>query len=100
MTSKNNRFVADLAAGMEPAVTVPVERPSRLGVGVLGSRTNRLADLASGAVVDLPQELVDPARCRIWRPHNRPFSALHRNRWPHLLQVGIPWVRESGFQYV
>lgn len=87
MTSKNNRFVADLAAGMEPGVTVPAERPSRLGVGVLGSRTNRLADLASGAVVDIPQELVDPARCRIWEHHNRDYSALNEDRCADLIET-------------
>src|SRR3546814_14761191 len=87
MTSKNNRFVADLAAGMEHAVTVPVERPSRLGGGVLGSRTNRLADLASGAVVDIPQELVDPARCRIWEHHNRDYSALNEDRCADLIET-------------
>ncbi len=87
MTSKNNRFVADLAAGMEPAATVPAERPSRLGVGVLGSRTNRLADLASGAVVDIPQELVDPARCRIWEHHNRDYSALNKDRCADLIET-------------
>ena len=80
MTSKNKSFVADLAAGMEPTATTPVDRPSRLGVGVLGSRTNRLADLASGAVVDIPQELVDPARCRIWERHNRDYAALNEEQ--------------------
>src|SRR3546814_5426741 len=72
---------------MEPAVTGPVERPSRLGVGVLGSRTNRLADLASGAVVDIPQELVDPARCRIWEHHNRDYSALNEDRCADLIET-------------
>src|SRR3546814_6435774 len=69
------------------AVTGPVERPSRLGVGVLGSRTNRLADLASGAVVDIPQELVDPARCRIWEHHNRDYSALNEDRCADLIET-------------
>lgn len=87
MTSKNKSFVADLAAGMEPSVTAPIERPSRLGVGVLGSRTNRLADLASGAVVDIPQELVDPARCRIWERHNRDYSALNEERCADLIET-------------
>ena len=87
MTSKNKSFVADLAAGMEPAATSPAERPSRLGVGVLGSRTNRLADLASGAVVDIPQELVDPARCRIWERHNRDYAALNEERCADLIET-------------
>lgn len=89
MTSKNKSFVADLAAGMEPTATATThaERPSRLGVGVLGSRTNRLADLASGAVVDIPQELVDPSRCRIWERHNRDYSALNEDRCADLIET-------------
>jgi len=85
MSSKNKSFVADLAAGVEPA-TQPQERNSRLGIGVLGSRSNRLADLASGAVVDHPQELVDPARCKIWARHNRDYAALSEDRCRDLIE--------------
>lgn len=87
MRSKNKSFVADLAAGMGPADAAPAERPSRLGVGVLGSRTNRLADLASGTVIDIPQELVDPARCRIWERHNRDYAALNEERCADLIET-------------
>lgn len=86
MSSKNKSFVADLAAGMEPDAA-PLARTSRLGVGVLGSRTNRLADLASGTVVDNPQELVDPARCRIWERHNRDYRALNERRCGDLIET-------------
>jgi ParB family chromosome partitioning protein len=87
MSSKNKSFVADLAAGMGPADAAPAERTNRLGVGVLGSRTNRLADLASGTVVDIPQELVDPARCRIWERHNRDYEALNEERCADLIET-------------
>lgn len=85
MSSKNRSFMADLAATVEPAAQAP-ERQPRLGVGVLGSRNNRLADLASGAVVDNPQELVDPARCRIWERHNRDYGALNESRCSDLIE--------------
>lgn len=44
--------------------------------GVLAGRENRLSEMAAGAVVTRVQELVDPARCRIWSAHNRDYAAL------------------------
>jgi ParB family chromosome partitioning protein len=84
MSSKNRSFVADLAAGMEPSA-VP-ERAPRVAQGILGSRSNRLADLASGAIVDSPQQLVDPARCKIWDRHNRDYGALSEDRCRDLIE--------------
>ncbi|TPE46854.1 ParB/RepB/Spo0J family partition protein [Amaricoccus solimangrovi] len=81
MSSKNKSFVDGLTASVEPA-----ERAPRLGIGVLGGRHNRLAELASGAVVNSPQELVDPARCRIWERHNRDYAALSRDRCEDLIE--------------
>jgi ParB family transcriptional regulator, chromosome partitioning protein len=85
MSSKNLGFIADLAAGVEPT-DKPAERPSRLGMGVLGGRNSRLADLATGSVVDNPQQLVDPARCRIWERHNRDYAALNPERCNDLIE--------------
>lgn len=81
MSSKNRSFVDGLASAVEPS-----ERTSRLGLGVLGGRNNRLAELASGAVVNSPQELVDPARCRIWDRHNRDYAALNPERCGDLIE--------------
>ena len=85
MSSKNSRFAQDLASALEPTPEVP-ERPSRLGIGVLATRANRIAELASGAVVNNPQELVDPARCRIWEHHNRDYQALSEQRCADLIE--------------
>jgi ParB family chromosome partitioning protein len=85
MSSRNKSFVADLASAVEPAAE-PVERTGRLGLGVLSGRSNRLAELASGTVVNSPQELVDPARCRIWDRHNRDYGALSEERCSDLLE--------------
>ena len=49
----------------------------RRRTGMLGGRENRLAELASGKSVTRVQELVDPARCRIWEGHNRDYAALN-----------------------
>lgn len=85
MSSKNKSFLGDLASSVEPSAEGQ-ERGPRLGVGVLGGRNNRLAELASGAVVNNPQELVDPARCRIWERHNRDYGALSRERCDDLIE--------------
>lgn len=84
MSSKNKNFMADLASAVEPAGEGQ-ERGARLGMGVLGGRNNRLAQLASGAVVSNPQELVNPARCRIWERHNRDYGALTEERCRDLI---------------
>lgn len=85
MSSKNKSFMADLVSVVEP-VNEANNRPSRLGVGVLSGRNNRLAELASGSVVNNPQELVDPVRCRIWERHNRDYSALNEARCSDLIE--------------
>jgi ParB family chromosome partitioning protein len=76
--------MADLASSVEPAGERP-DRSSRLGKSILSGRQNRLAELASGAVVNNPQELVDPARCRIWERHNRDYAALTEDRCRDLI---------------
>ncbi|WP_206245718.1 ParB/RepB/Spo0J family partition protein [Novosphingobium terrae] len=85
MSSKNLSFVADLTAGATPSKD-RTERSKRIASGVLDSRSNQLSKLASGAVVDNPQELVDPARCRIWERHNRDYAALNEARCADLIE--------------
>lgn len=85
MSSKNKSFMADLVSAVEPAGEGG-DRPSRLGTGVLSGRNNRLAELASGTVVNSPQELIDPARCRIWERHNRDYAALSEQRCEDLIE--------------
>lgn len=85
MNSRNKSFMADLVSAVEPQAEAQ-GRASRLGVGVLGGRHNRLAELASGSVVNNPQELVDPERCRIWERHNRDYAALNEERCSDLIE--------------
>lgn len=85
MSSKNRSFAAGLAGALEDgAETTP--KPPRLGMGVLAGRSNRLAELASGGVVNAAQELVDPARCRMWAGHNRDYAALSEDRCHDLIE--------------
>jgi ParB family chromosome partitioning protein len=73
MAAKGNRGFADSIAPDETRATAS-RLPPR--TGILSGRENRLAALASGSAVSRLQELVDPARCRIWEHHNRDYAAL------------------------
>ena len=68
-----NKGFADLVSSGDPA-SEPRRPPKS---GFLGTRVNRLAELATGAVTTRVHELVDPAVCRIWSGHNRDYPALN-----------------------
>ncbi len=74
MVTKGNRGFADLVTTGNAARPAPTRLPPR--TGMLAARENRLADLATGALVNRLQEFVDPARCKIWDGHNRDYQAL------------------------
>lgn len=86
MSRKNSGFAADLAAGIDLSSDAEPVRRSSIAANVLTGRSNRLADLASGAVVNRTQELVDPARCRMWAGHNREYSLLNEQRCEDLIE--------------
>lgn len=82
MTAKGNRGFANLIAvgAGETAARLPPR------TGILASRDNRLASLASGSTVTRVHELVDPARCRIWAGHNRDYAALNETACADLIE--------------
>ncbi len=86
MGSKNRLFAEDLADAVEAPTPEASPRATRLGMGVLAGRSNRLAELAMGAVVNRTHELVDPARCRMWAGHNREYDALSEERCRDLIE--------------
>jgi ParB family chromosome partitioning protein len=86
MSRKNSGFAADLAAGIDLSEEHPPPRRSGLASNVLTGRSNRLADLASGAIVNRIHELVDPARCRMWAGHNRDYALLTEERCADLIE--------------
>lgn len=86
--SKNRGFAAGLAGALDD-IDAPAPAPEpqgRLAIGVLAGRSNRLAELASGAVVARTLEQVDPARCRIWAEHNRDYARLDEARCADLIE--------------
>ena len=86
MSRKNSSFAAELAAGIDLTSEAAPVRRSGSATNVLTGRNNRLADLASGAVVTRIHELVDPARCRMWAGHNREYSLLNEQRCEDLIE--------------
>lgn len=86
MSRKNSGFAADLAAGIDLSEEAPPARRPGIAANVLTGRTNRLADLASGAVINRMHELVDPARCRMWEFHNRDYALLNEERCADLIE--------------
>jgi ParB family chromosome partitioning protein len=86
MSKKNSGFAADLAAGIDLTDDSAVPRRSSLASNVLTGRSNRLADLASGAIVNRTHELVDPAKCRMWAGHNRDYALLNEERCSDLIE--------------
>jgi|GEM_PF-355670 len=102
MTSKNKGFGADLAAVAspdqkekpQPRVRTLSEPPKR-GAGILSARTNRLAELASGAVQTRTHELIDPKRARMWVAHNRDYELLDEERCADLIESFIAQGRQE-----
>lgn len=86
MTKKNSGFAADLAAGIDLNDEGTAPRRASIAANVLTGRSNRLADLASGAIVNRTHELVDPARCRMWAGHNRDYALLSEERCADLIE--------------
>jgi ParB family chromosome partitioning protein len=72
MAQGNRGFAQGLAS--TTSATSSTRLPPR--TSILGIRGNRLAELAAGTSISRVQELVDPARCRIWEGHNRDYGAL------------------------
>jgi ParB family chromosome partitioning protein len=89
VSSKNRGFAAGLLGAVETADSprgAAGRAGERSGVGALAGRNNRLAELASGALVSRAQELVDPGRCRMWAEHNRDYAALNEANCAELIE--------------
>lgn len=83
MALGNKGFAAGLA-GPTPTGQSATRLPPR--TGILAVRENRLADIASGSAITRVQELVDPAKCRIWDGHNRDYHELNEKNCSDLIE--------------
>jgi ParB family transcriptional regulator, chromosome partitioning protein len=82
--AQGNRGFAQGLAGTVVLPTAGARLPPR--TGILDARDNRIAELAAGNSVTRIQELVDPARCRIWAGHNRDYTALSAENCGDLIE--------------
>ncbi len=89
MERKNKGFASSLTS----ALGAPMD-PPRAGEGgnptpprdMIATRSNRLAELATGASVAKTQYQVDPGKCRMWACHNRDYAALDFERCKDLIE--------------
>jgi len=82
--AQGNRGFAQGLTRIVPPPSPGVRLPPR--TDILGARDNRLAELAAGSSIMRIQELVDPARCRIWEGHNRQYAALNAENCRDLIE--------------
>jgi ParB family chromosome partitioning protein len=89
MERKNRGFASSLTSAIGAS-----KEPQGAGEGVqtspprdmIATRSNRLAELATGASVAKTQYQVDPAKCRMWTYHNRDYAALDFERCKDLIE--------------
>lgn len=74
MSKGNQGFGKLLTSGLDEDDVPDASSPSR---GIMASRSQALARIATGKVVTDRTEFVDPARCRPWRLHNRDLDHLN-----------------------
>lgn len=86
MSKKNSGFAAELASGIDLTDEPAPQRRMGIASNVLTGRSNRLSDLASGAIINRTHEQVDPARCRMWEGHNRDYALLTEERCSDLIE--------------
>lgn len=73
MTKGNKGFGSMFTAGLDNESELDQASPSE---GIMASRSQTLARIATGKTVADRTEWVDPARCRPWRMHNRDLDHL------------------------
>jgi ParB family chromosome partitioning protein len=73
MSKGNKGFGSMFTEGLDDEDTLDRSSPSE---GIMASRSQTLARIATGKTVADRTEWVDPARCRPWRMHNRDLDHL------------------------
>jgi len=84
MTKGNKGFGSSLTDGLDDIESLDNAAPSE---GIMASRSQTLARIASGKMVTDRTEWVDPARCRPWRLHNRDLDHLDEDSCRDLIDA-------------
>lgn len=84
-TSKKNSELFDAAFDSSDVSTAD-RAPIQGRRDTLTSRTNALAKITAGDLINRAQQRVDPARCRLWEHHNRQYELLNEQRCADLIE--------------
>jgi len=84
MSKGNKGFGSSLTDGLDDIKSLDTIAPAE---GVMASRSQTLARIASGKMVTDRTEWVDPSRCRPWRLHNRDIDHLDENSCRDLIDA-------------
>ncbi len=84
MSKGNKGFGSSLTDGLDDIESLDNDTPAE---GVMASRSQTLARIASGKMVTDRTEWVDPARCRPWRLHNRDLEYLNEETCRDLIDA-------------
>ncbi|MDO6414317.1 ParB/RepB/Spo0J family partition protein [Sphingomonas sp. BIUV-7] len=76
MSKGNKGFGSMFTEGLDEAAALDNSSPAD---GIMASRSQTLARIATGKTVADRTEWVDPARCRPWRMHNRDLDHLNED---------------------
>ncbi len=85
MERKNRGFASNLTSALAAPQDTTAPKPV-VARDMIASRTNRLAEMATGASVPKTLYQVDPAKCRMWVHHNRDYAALDFARCQDLIE--------------
>jgi ParB family transcriptional regulator, chromosome partitioning protein len=85
MERKNRGFASNLTSAIGASKDIEDTKPNPPR-DMIATRSNRLAELATGATVAKTQYQVDPAKCRMWTYHNRDYAALDFERCKDLIE--------------
>ena len=84
MTKGNKGFSNSFTAGLDAESSESTPSPA---VGIIASRSDTLARIATGKMVADRTEWIDPGKCRPWRLHNRDLDHLNEESCRDLIDA-------------
>ncbi len=91
MSKGNKGFGAMFTEGLDDEESLDKSAPAE---GIMASRSQTLARLATGKSVADRTEWIDPAKCRPWRMHNRDLDHLTEDSCRDLIEL-VPVRQEA-----
>ncbi len=86
MTKRHDAVLDDVLQGFDSGERSKPKAAEKRGGDSFLKRSNKLASLASGQVVEKTWRWIDPARCRMWERHNRRYDLLNEQICADLIE--------------